>query len=244
MNTDQTLSSTRSNACYGHAGSKRTTLFVTNGLPEELVSELLGGATPRHLKAGDTLFQIGDLGDGCYWLDKGILKVCLTSPRAEERILAILSSGAIVGDLATIDALPRSASIVAMTDCEICFIRRSIFEQVARQYPDIYRYLAEALGARLLKANETIASLAFLTVKGRVARALVELAENLGNENNSGAILLPPIFRQRELAAMAGVARENVCRTLSDFERRGLITKSGRSFRIENKTKLEGEMDW
>ena len=44
------------------------------GLPEEIVSALLGRASSHHLKAGDTLFQIGDVGDGCYRLEKGILR--------------------------------------------------------------------------------------------------------------------------------------------------------------------------
>jgi CRP/FNR family cyclic AMP-dependent transcriptional regulator len=99
------------------------------------------------------------------------------------------------------------------------------------------------LAARLREADETIASMAFLTMKARVARALLELAEKLGEEMDSGAILLPPMFHQRDLAAMAGVARENVSRILSDFERRRLVTKSGRHYQIEDKSKLEREID-
>ena len=157
---------------------------------------------------------------------------------------AVLASGSIVGDLAMIDALPRSASVVAVTDCELRFVGRSAFEDLVRRHPEIHRYLVEVLTARLREANETIASLAFLTVKGRVARALLDLAENLGEQADSGAILVPSMFRQRELAAMAGVARENVSRILSDFERRRLVTKSGDSFQIEDKAKLEREIDW
>ena len=238
------------NACRANGGSNGGTtlrLSISDtwlGLPENLVSELLGGKTSHHLKAGHTLFQTGDVGDGCYRLDKGMLKICLTSSQGEERILAVLASGSIVGDLAMIDALPRSASVVAVTDCELRFVSRSAFEDLVRQHPEIHRYLVEVLTARLRQANETIAALAFLTVKGRVARALLELAENLGEQIDSGAILLPPMFRQRELAAMAGVARENVSRILSDFERRRLVTKSGGSFQIDDKAKLQREIDW
>jgi CRP-like cAMP-binding protein len=55
----------------------------------------------------------------------------------------------------------------------------------------------EVLAARLREADETISSLAFLTVKGGVARALLELAENLGEQTDAGAILLPSMFDQR-----------------------------------------------
>jgi Cyclic nucleotide-binding domain len=71
-----------------------------SGLPKEIASELFAGATFYRLKAGDTLFQTGDTGDGCYRLDKGLLKVSLISPQVRERIIAILTPGAVVGDLA------------------------------------------------------------------------------------------------------------------------------------------------
>ena len=252
MKLIDTLNNRSANVCRGYfnGGSNGgTTLRLSIsgtwlGLPEELVSELLGRATSHHLKAGDTLFQIGDVGDGCYRLDKGLLKVTLTSSQAEERIVAVLASGAIVGDLAMIDGLPRSASVIAVTDCELRFISRTAFQHLARHHPEIYRHLVEVLAARLREADKTIASLAFLTVKGRVARALLELAENLGEQAGSAAILVPPMFHQRELAAMAGVARESVSRILSDFERQRLVTKSGRCFQIEDTAKLEREIDW
>ena len=100
-----------------------------------------------------------------------------------------------------------------------------------------------SLLVRLRDADETIASSAFLTLKGRVARTLLELAENLGEENDSGAILIPRMFNQSDLAAMSGIARENVNRILADFERRGLVTKLARSYRIEDKVKLEHEIN-
>jgi Cyclic nucleotide-binding domain len=86
-------------------------------------TQLFHAAQPRHLKAGERLFAIGDVGDSCYRLDQGLLKV-VASPRGEERIIAILGPGAIVGELAMIDGLPRSASVVALHDCVIRFVSR------------------------------------------------------------------------------------------------------------------------
>ena len=72
----------------------RPTKFV----PKPLSAPLFEGAASRHLEAGEALFVAGDRGDGCYRLEHGLLKVIVTSPRGEERILAILGSGAIVGE--------------------------------------------------------------------------------------------------------------------------------------------------
>jgi CRP/FNR family transcriptional regulator, cyclic AMP receptor protein len=70
-------------------------------------------ARVHQLKAGGVLFAAGDAGDGCYLLDKGLLKVMVTSTSGQERIVAILGPGAVVGELAMIDRMPRSASVEA-----------------------------------------------------------------------------------------------------------------------------------
>ena len=206
-----------------------------------LASELFGDAGSRRLKAGDTLFHEGDTGDGCYRLDKGLLKVRLTSLKGEERIIAIIRSGAIVGDLALIDGLPRAASIVAVTDCELRFGSKVAFQHFARKHPEIYEHLARMLASRLRDADAIIAFFAFLPMKARVARVLLDLAEDLGEETNSGGILIRRI-NQSDQAAMAGVARENTNRILSEGKRSGLVTKSSDSYWIADKARLEGEI--
>ena len=70
---------------------------------------MLAKAPTIDLTKGQALFEIGAVGDGCYWLKEGVLKVSITSNQGAERILAILGPGSIVGELAMIDGLPRSA---------------------------------------------------------------------------------------------------------------------------------------
>ena len=215
-----------------------------SGLPEQLASELFVGATCRRLKPEETLFQAGDVGDGCYRLDKGLLKVSLTSPQAKERIIAVLAPGAIGGDLAVIDGLPRSASVIALTECELRFVRRIDFQEFARRHPEIYQYLAELLAARLRETDNTIAALAFSSLKGRVARALLVLAKDLGEETESGGVRIPCTISQRDLASMAGVARENANRVLTAWDRRGIVTKLAGFYWISDKARLAAEVDY
>jgi CRP/FNR family transcriptional regulator, cyclic AMP receptor protein len=222
----------------------RISLYSSNwGLPELIASELISTSDVHCLKAGETLFDAGDAGDGCHRLSEGVLKVTLASPRGNERILSILNAGAIVGDLAMIDGLPRSASVVALTDCVLQFISRENFERCADRHPQIYRYLTTILAQRLRDTDETISALAFLTAKGRVAHALLEIADSFG-ETADGALLIPNLFSQKDIAAMAGVARENTNRILREWERRRVVTKSARAYCIRDRAKLEREIDW
>src|ERR1700730_4116324 len=83
-------------------------------LPGHLATNLFAGATPMRLAADEVLFLAGDIGNGCYRVEQGLLKVSIVSPLGTERILAFLGAGSIVGELSIIDGLPRSASIVAL----------------------------------------------------------------------------------------------------------------------------------
>jgi CRP/FNR family transcriptional regulator, cyclic AMP receptor protein len=210
-------------------------------VPEALSSPLFHAAQPRHLKAGGRLFAVGDAGDGCYLLERGLLKVTVASQRGEERIIAILGPGAIVGELAMIDGLLRSASVVALRNCVLQFVSREGFKQCANVNPGIHRNLLALVAARLRQVDEALAATTFLTVKGRVARALLELAKHIG-EPLGGDIVFNERISQADLAAMAGVARENVSRVLSEYRRRKFVTGSPRRLVLTNIAALKREM--
>src|SRR5437667_11022527 len=97
---------------------RSTSTAILSRRPERLSAHIFAGAKSYHLRAGDALFAAGDSGDGCYRLERGLLKVTITSPRGEERILAILGPAELAGELSLIDQQPRSASVVAIKDCE------------------------------------------------------------------------------------------------------------------------------
>jgi CRP/FNR family cyclic AMP-dependent transcriptional regulator len=60
------------------------------------------------MNANEVLFVAGDAGDGCYWIEDGLLKVTMVSRVGNERILAFLGPGAVNSQLSTGDrAQPR-----------------------------------------------------------------------------------------------------------------------------------------
>src|SRR5262249_56108443 len=100
---------------------------------------------------------------------KGLRKVMVASPRGEERIVAILGPGAVVGELAMIDQMPRSASVVALRDSVLRFISREAYEKRVLAYPETKHALLEILAFRLRQADEELAATPFLSVKAREA---------------------------------------------------------------------------
>jgi len=223
------------------APSSRPTDLLSD-LPEQLSSGLLANAKPVKLAANEILFLAGDPGEGCFRLNEGLLKVSMVSPTGAERILAILGPGSIVGDMAMIDGRPRSASVSALRDCKLSFVSRSAFEAVAEKNPEIYKHLLSLLAARLRDTDQVVAAGTFLPVKGRVARALLDLAKAFGNDVGGGRVVIRQKLSQSDVAAMAGIARENVSRILNEWMRLKLVTRLSGYYCIENKSRLEKEL--
>ena len=165
----------------------------------------------------------------------------VVSDRGAERILAILGPGSIVGELAMIDGLPRSATVQALKDSRLTFVARSVFLECLRDYPDMYRHIVTTLVARLRQADEEVAAASFLSLKARVARALLQFAKYLGEPTETqGELVIRHRLRQDDLAALADVARENASRILSEWKRRKIVDQHSHTYVI-HKEKLERE---
>ena len=113
----------------------------------------------------------------------------MVSRSGTERILAFHGPGAIVGELAIIDGLPRPMSAVAVRDTVLKFLSRTAFEQAfAKKHPELCQSLLRLLTKRMRERDKALAAASFLKVKGRIAQALLELAEHFGQKLNRGGL--------------------------------------------------------
>src|SRR5262245_7151969 len=102
----------------------------------ECISNSLFEGAPRVLfKDNEAVFLAGAPADGCYRLEQGLLRVSVAYSGSEERILAFLGPGEIVGELGIIDDEPRSASVFAVKDCELSFVSRRTFKERSSRHP-------------------------------------------------------------------------------------------------------------
>jgi CRP/FNR family cyclic AMP-dependent transcriptional regulator len=212
-------------------------------LPTELSQSLFAKARPLSLKADQTLFVAGDEGDGCYRVEEGLLKASIAAPAGGERILAVLGPGSVVGELSMIDGGPRSASVTALRDSKLSFVGRAAFEAFGQARPDLYRHVATLLARRLRDTDEALVATNFLSVKGRVARSLLSLADAFGRDLDQGRILIRQKVSQSDLAAMAGIARENVSRVLHDWASRSVVSRLAGYYCLENVAALKREFE-
>lgn len=114
---------------------------VLSGLPKALLSGLFQSAVTHNLREGKSLFRAGDVGDGCYRIQTGLVKIVVASREGEEHIISLLGPEAVVGELSMIDGRPRSASVVAIADCSLLFISRDKFQRYTDAHPELSNYL-------------------------------------------------------------------------------------------------------
>jgi CRP-like cAMP-binding protein len=238
------LPGTRSSAVISQEQSASpTNQSLLSRLPEHLVTSLFSRATKVRLETDEALFLAGDIGDGCYRVNDGLLKVTMTSRAGNERILAFLGPGAIVGEMSVIDRLPRSANVVAVRPAVLSFLSSADFVDFAKKNPQVYECLVALLAARLRETDTTIAAGTFLPLRGRVACTLLELAQEFGQDVGSGRIVIHQKISQTDLAAMAGIARESINRILNDWKRRKLVSQLSGYYCIEDKAQLQNEAE-
>lgn len=215
---------------------------VLSALPKQLFVELFAKGRTVSLAAKQSLFLAGDPPDGCYRLDAGLLKVSVVTATGGERILAILGPGAVVGELSMLDGTPRSASVEALRESRLCFIGRAIFEAFASAHPEVYRYGMMLLARRLRATNDALVAASFMSLRGRVARVLLSLADAFGHDVGNGRVLIRQKVRQDDVAAMAGISRENVSRILAHWTRGAVVSRLAGYYCLENRGAIEREL--
>lgn len=217
---------------------RRNNQFVTS-LPGDLSAELFAKAARVKLSADALLFSAGDEGNGCYRIEGGLLKLSILSADGGERILDVLGPGAIVGELSMIDGAPRSTAVYAVRDSELSYISRAAFLAFAEDHPQLYRHIATLLAQRVREMNDVAVAWSFLSLEGRAAHALLEMAEAFGEDIGEGRLLIRQKIEQSDIAAMAGIARENVSRILNKWMRDKIISRHAGYYCIEAREKVE-----
>ena len=108
-------------------------------MPWGVRKSLLTAANEVNLKSREVLFHAGDAGDGCYFLRDGVVKAAVIAKDGQERLLAVLGPGSLIGELSLFDDQPRSATISALKPCRLLHISKGSFFRLADANPQVYR---------------------------------------------------------------------------------------------------------
>ncbi len=182
---------------------------------------LAGSLRRKAFGKGEIIFHQGSPGQTLYIIESGRVRIYTLSVAGQEISVTIYSCGDVIGELAILDDLPRSAGAVAMEPTRTLILHRDDFLRHARDYPEMALNIMAVLSAKLRYTTEYAESLAFLDVYGRVAKKLLEMAEQR-EEGGEGA-RIDVRLTQAELASLVGSSREWVNKVLSAYREQGLV---------------------
>jgi CRP-like cAMP-binding protein len=172
-------------------------------------------ASDIRLSQGEVLFEQGDTGDALYAITEGALEFSILSAAGRKLTLDLMRPGAIFGEIALFDPGPRTATVTATEPSRLRRLRnRDILSQI-RQYPDLAGDLLRLAGQRMRWMNAQLNEQVFLPMPVRLARKLLYLSPEGGNDRLG--------LSQSELAEFVGATREAVSKTLSNWKRNGII---------------------
>jgi CRP/FNR family cyclic AMP-dependent transcriptional regulator len=204
-----------------------------SGLQRDEIQKFADLTRERSYPKGSVILFQDDPGDSLFVLRAGRVKVVLIGEDGREVILGVLEPGAHFGELALIDDQPRSAHVIAMEDAQLLILRREDFRRRVEANPSVAWALLSELSRRLRRADVKIGGLVLLDVPGRIARLLLDLADESGSE----AIDKP--LTHQTIAQMIGASRETVSRAMKEFQDAGLITVERRRIAVGDREALE-----
>ncbi|ROR73197.1 CRP-like cAMP-binding protein [Bogoriella caseilytica] len=197
-------------------------------LEDQDKAELRALMTETTVRRGETLFTEGDPGDRLYIIVEGKMKLGHTAPDGRENLLAVLGPGELLGELTLFDPGPRSGTATAVGLTELLSLEHDALMGFIERRPALAKHMLRELARRLKRTNEALADLVFSDVPGRVAKALLDLAERFGKQTDQG-VHVPHDLTQEELAQLVGASRETVNKSLAEFVHRGWIRLEGRA---------------
>ncbi|MCK2097232.1 Crp/Fnr family transcriptional regulator [Thauera aromatica] len=194
------------------------TFPLFHGLSDQALDAVAQVAMMRRVARGQSALIAGDRPDYVYLVLTGSLKVVVSDEDGREVILSILGQGELFGEMAMFDEQPRSASVVAVMPSDLVLIAKQDFRRIMEGSFDVSWRIMCNLAERLRHADRKIESLALMDVYGRVARLLIEMAEDVDGET----VLVRRLSKQ-DIAKMIGASREMVSRVMKDLGQQGLI---------------------
>jgi CRP-like cAMP-binding protein len=188
-------------------------------------------------RARQVLFQRGDAPEGLYIMVAGSVRVIIQDAEGADLTLAKIGMGDLLGELSVLDATPRSATAVAISDGDALYVTAEEFRNWLAAHPDAAWQLLAAMAERLRATDEQLAEIALLRIETRIARRLHQLfTESAGGPPYVGARAK---LNQVELASTLGATRESINRQLGKLRGAGVLERDGSDLILLDPAALE-----
>ena len=153
---------------------------------------------------------------------EGTLKVVSTSESGDDVVFSMLGPGDVFGEIAVLCEAERTATVVAITDCELLVVDRRELLAFLRSHPEAALRLMAVLAQRVRNLSELLEDTLFLNLPVRLAKKLVAYAETHGQRTPEG-VRIELRLSQEEWGDLVGATRESINKQMRAWVDQGLI---------------------
>lgn len=170
-----------------------------------------------------------------YFIVAGSVRI-LSQALEREVALADLPAGRYFGELAAIDGLPRSARVVALTDCVLASLDGDSFRQVLLRHPQVGLRVMGRMCGVIRDLDGRVMELSTTSEAQRICGELLRLAEPMTDRPDLWAVADMP--NHKDIAAWIGTSREVVAQVIGELARDGVVKRRGMGLTITDLPRL------
>jgi len=193
------------------------------------LTRMVSFASQRTFQRGASIWQAGDQPQAMTVIRSGLIKILRVGGNGRVSICGLFGAPESIGDVMLLRAAPYPASAIVATDtASIVTIPRELVLECLAKCPELGVSLTCSIHRKLTTLHDKIEILGAGAVEARLATALLKLHAEFGDELPDGSSIIPIALSRRELAELVSTAFETVIRTMSRWERAGvLVTNDG-----------------
>lgn len=172
------------------------------------------------------IFFEEDLGDCCFYLSKGLVRIFSVSDSGKEPIFFLRRQGDLFGLSEVLGNVPRKANAQALTSCELYKIHSAELEKLLKEDYLLARRIISLLGARVRYLGDYVSNLMTCTVKIRLVKVFIALIYDSipSAEDWNNPVTIPIKISQEQLASMTGSTQPTISDLLQELQKDGIIT--------------------
>lgn len=211
---------------------RRIALFA--GLPDAALDCIAEAGSERPYPAGALILLEDAPCEAAYFIMEGAVSIYRLSPQGRQQILVQLGPGQAFNTVPPFQTAGRNAaSAEAITDVTLFVIPKDDFRRVIERRPDLANVVLHDFADRLAHLTELAGDLSLRSVRGRLARFLLEQTESDA----------PARWTHEQIAAHIGTVREVVSRTIRAFVKEGLLQVKRQRIVIVDRDALADEVE-
>jgi len=187
----------------------------------------------RPFQAGEIICEADGMANSLFLVISGRVQLYRTTPDGRRFAIATLEPGSIFGEESLLGGQGPNTYAIGLEPGSVWVMPGQRAREISYTNPLFGFGLMQAMGQRVVEAENRLEQMAYSTIASRLAALLLELRDD--SQDNTIEVT------HQELADMLGTWRETISKTLQDFRRRGLITSGRRKLILLDMEELELE---